>query len=33
MSCYRNILVAIDGSPDAAAALRHAVTRAIRTRG
>ena len=26
MSCYRNILVAIDGSPDAAAALRHAVT-------
>ena len=26
MSCYRNILVALDGSPDAEAALRHAVT-------
>lgn len=26
MSCYRNILVALDGSPDSAAALRHAVT-------
>lgn len=26
MSCYRNILVALDGSPDADAALRHAVT-------
>jgi nucleotide-binding universal stress UspA family protein len=26
MSCYRTILVAIDGSPDAAAALRHAAT-------
>lgn len=25
MSCYRNILVALDGSPDAAAALEHAV--------
>jgi nucleotide-binding universal stress UspA family protein len=26
MSCYHNILVALDGSADAAAALRHAVT-------
>jgi nucleotide-binding universal stress UspA family protein len=26
MGCYRTILVAIDGSPDAAAALRHAVS-------
>ncbi len=26
MSCYRNILVALDGSPDAEAALRHTVT-------
>lgn len=26
MGCYRAILVAIDGSPDAAAALRHAVS-------
>jgi nucleotide-binding universal stress UspA family protein len=26
MSCYGNILVALDGSPDADAALRHAVT-------
>jgi nucleotide-binding universal stress UspA family protein len=26
MSCYRNILVAVDGSPDAEAALEHAVT-------
>jgi nucleotide-binding universal stress UspA family protein len=26
MSCYRNILVAVDGSPDSAAALRHAAT-------
>jgi nucleotide-binding universal stress UspA family protein len=26
VSCYRNILVALDGSPDAEAALRHAVT-------
>jgi nucleotide-binding universal stress UspA family protein len=26
VSCYRNILVALDGSPDADAALRHAVT-------
>ena len=26
MSCYRSILVALDGSPDAAAALRHAVS-------
>jgi nucleotide-binding universal stress UspA family protein len=26
MSCYRNILVALDGSPDSAAALRHAAT-------
>ena len=26
MGCYRTILVAVDGSPDAAAALRHAQT-------
>jgi nucleotide-binding universal stress UspA family protein len=26
MSCYRNILVALDGSPDADAALRHATS-------
>jgi nucleotide-binding universal stress UspA family protein len=26
VSCYRSILVALDGSPDAEAALRHAVT-------
>lgn len=26
MGCYRNILVAVDGSPDAAAALRHAAS-------